>query len=154
MKATNPAGELTSKPIRIEFVEDRPAFIFSPTNLTLIEGDGLTNNAFAIYSKVPTSFQWFFNGASVGDPVLGTVVSYPARYSAPPPLEGPPLDENYFQTTILIREVRLFHAGPVVVVASNAFGMITSQVATLSVKPDTTAGTTDLDFNPNGLLTH
>ncbi len=99
---SNPRGTALSEALLT--VRDDPFFLIQPTNQAVIYGGNATFRASALGSQ-PATYQWFFNGQAIAGATTASLVVTN--------IDGP-------------------HIGQYWVVASNAFGVRTSAVATLT----------------------
>lgn len=102
---SNSLGSVTSAVAILTVQTAPPAFDSSPTNSNVLEGGSVCLWAYA-HGLPPPTYQWFFAGALLADQTN----HYCALFS-----------------------LGTSQAGPYHVVASNAFGMVTSAVATITV---------------------
>ena len=99
-----------------------PAFVEQPADQNAVPGETTTFHS-SVFSFVPASFQWFFNG----QPVTGATETNLTFVN----------DPNVF-------------AGEYFVVATNAFGSVTSSPARLFIRQPIVDGSTAWNYSDNG----
>lgn len=103
--ASNTAGLTTSIVANVVVTSAPPVFVQQPASISVLEGANVTLNSLANGSS-PLQYQWYFQSA---------------------PLPGQTSRQLFLATILPVS------AGPYFVVASNAFGVATSQVAQVTV---------------------
>jgi alpha-tubulin suppressor-like RCC1 family protein/Zn-dependent metalloprotease len=102
---TNVAGSVTSSPALLTVLDSAPTITSQPLSCTNLGG---TTAAFAVAASgtTPFSYQWQFNGTNL---------------------------DGAINSLLTLDNVRAVNAGPYQVVVTNAWGSVTSSIATLTV---------------------
>jgi alpha-tubulin suppressor-like RCC1 family protein len=102
---TNVYGSLTSSPALLTIVDGPPIIASQPANSTNLSGTTATFSVVA-QGTAPLNYQWQFNGVNL---------------------------DRATNSLLTLEKIRRINAGPYQVVVTNAWGSVTSSIATLTV---------------------